>query len=473
MPPLPAHRPSHRTPVRLAVGLVAVSLALAACGKGGDDESGEEEGGLKTGIGVSDSEITLGVFADTSGVYKNLGLGVVQGHQIWETEVNEAGGVCDRNIKLEIRDHGYKADTAKIQFPDLEPKILGFMSLLGSPVNAALKQDMIDKKTTAIALSWSSQILDNPYVIIPGTTYDIEMINGLSYLMEEGKLKDGDTIGHIYIEGEYGENGLRGAEYFAKEHKLKVEKVGVQATDTDMASIVTGFKGKNVKAIALTTSPAQTASAAATNAALGLNVPLVGNNPVFSPQLLDSPAAKALEKLYVVASAVPFGSDVPKAKAVAQKFKDRFSELPNAGVPYGYAIGMIWGQILEEACANQDLTREGITDAFAGLDAVTTEDLVADLDFTEQGTPATREVYVAVPDKGVDGGLRQVKALFASDEAKSYVAPHQEGGGGSPSASPSATGSASPSEEESASPSPSAASASEEDASASPSPSAD
>jgi ABC-type branched-subunit amino acid transport system substrate-binding protein len=464
MPPLPAHRRSRRAPARIACGVLAASLALTACGKGGSDDSGEEDGELKTGIGVSKDEITLGVFADTSGVYKNLGLGVVQGHQIWETEINDKGGVCDRKIKLEIRDHGYKADTAKVQFPDIEPKVLGFMSLLGSPVNAALKQDMIDKKTTAIALSWSSQILDNPYVIIPGTTYDIEMINGLSYLMEEGKLSDGDTIGHIYIQGEYGENGLRGAEYFAKEHDIKVEKVAVQATDTDMASIVTGFKGKNVKAIALTTTPAQTASAAATNEALKLEVPLVGNNPVFSPQLLDSPAAEALERLSVVASAVPFGSDVPKAKEVAQKYKDRFKEVPNAGVPYGYAIGMIWGQILEEACANEDLTREGITEAFENLDAVTTDDLVADLDFTEQGTPATREVYVAVPDKSVDGGLKQVKALFASDEAKSYVAPHQKGGSGSgATSSPSPSTSASASEEESSSPSPSAASASDAD----------
>src|SRR4051794_38961691 len=137
------------------------------------------------------------------------------------------------------------------------------MQLLGSAVNAALKQDMIEKKTTAVALSWSSEILDNPYVIIPGTTYDIEMINGLSYLMDNDMLSDGDTIGHIYIKGEYGENGLRGAEYFAKKHNLTIKKVAVQATDTDMKGIVTGFKGDKVKAIALTTTPAQTASAAA------------------------------------------------------------------------------------------------------------------------------------------------------------------------------------------------------------------
>ena len=166
---------------------------------------------LATDVGVSASEITLGVMTDNTGPFKNLGLGVLQGHQIWTDETNEAGGVCDRTIKLEIHDHAYKADTAKIQFPELEPNVLGFMQILGSPVNAALDSDLTSAKTTAVALSWSSEILDNPYVIIPGTTYDIEMINGLSYLLDEKLIKDGDTIGHIYIDGEYGANGLRGA----------------------------------------------------------------------------------------------------------------------------------------------------------------------------------------------------------------------------------------------------------------------
>ena len=75
-----------------------------------------------------------------------------------------------------------------------------------------------------------------------------------------------------------------------------------------MKSIVTKFKGESVKAIALTTSPAQTASAATNNAGLGLNVPMIGNSPVFAPALLDTPAAAALSKLYVVASAVPYDS---------------------------------------------------------------------------------------------------------------------------------------------------------------------
>ena len=53
---------------------------------------------------------------------------------------------------------------------------------------------------------------------------------------------------------------------------------------------------------------------AAANKALGLNVPILGNNPSFDPVLHQSPAANALDKLYIVASSVPFSADVPEGE---------------------------------------------------------------------------------------------------------------------------------------------------------------
>ena len=43
------------------------------------------------------------------------------------------------------------------------------------------------------------------------------MTNGFDYLFEEGLIKEGDKIGHIYFEGEYGENGLAGTKDVAEE----------------------------------------------------------------------------------------------------------------------------------------------------------------------------------------------------------------------------------------------------------------
>jgi hypothetical protein len=95
-------------------------------------------------------------------------------------------------------------------------------------------------------------------------------------------------------------------------------------------------------------------------------------------------------------------------------------------VPYGYAIGQIWGQLLKRACSNGDLSRSGIQEALR-QSTIITDKLVADLSFTKPGSPAAREVFAGVPDPAVPGGIRQVTPLFMAPDAKSYVAPHQTG----------------------------------------------
>ncbi len=412
-----------------AVLAVATASALAACGSTADTAAGggSGAGGVKIDKGVTDTQITLGVMGDTSGVFKNLGAAINAGNQLWADDVNKAGGICGRQLKLEIVDHGYKADTAKTLYPQLEPKILGIVQLLGSPVLAALKQNLIDDNVTAAPASWSSQILNNPNIMMIGTTYDLEQVNGLAYLQQQGLIKDGDTIGHIYIDGEYGGNGLKGSQYYAGKHNLTVKEAKITSTDTDLTNIVTGFKGDGVKAIALTTTPGQTASALAANQALGLDVPVIGNNPTFDPALLKSPAAGALGNLYVAASSPPFSSKTPKAAELAAAYKAKYAGSPlNAGVDVGYVEGLVWQSVLTKACDNKDLSRAGVQTALKSLTSVKTDDLVAELDYSSPGAPPTRGVYIAKVDPAAEGGLTEVAPLFTAGDAAGYKAPFQK-----------------------------------------------
>ncbi len=413
---------------RLLAMAVVLPLALTACStKGGAETNTSSADGVRTGVGVTDSQITLGVMADLTGAFKSLSTAITHGNELWVKDFNAAGGVCGRQITLETVDHGYKADTAKTLYPQIEPKVAGFVQLTGSPIMAALGKNIEADKVTTTPASWSSELLGNPYVMIVGTTYDVEMIDGLSYLQSKGMLADGDSVGHIYVDGEYGANGLRGSRYYAEQHKLKLSEVKITSTDTDLTNVVTGLKGKGVKAILVTTTPKQTGSVAAANKALGLNVPILGNNPSFDPVLHESPAANALDKLYIVASTVPFSADIPKAREIAEKYSAAgYKEPPNAGVPYGYAVAEVWGTVLRRACDNKDLTRDGIHKAMQETTSADTGDLVAALDFGTPGAPATRQVYVAQPDASAAGGTKYVQQLFEAEQAKTYKAPHEQ-----------------------------------------------
>jgi ABC-type branched-subunit amino acid transport system substrate-binding protein len=192
---------------------------------------------------------------------------------------------------------------------------------------------------------------------------------------------------------------------------------------------VAAFAGSpRVTAVALSTAPDQTASALTANQQLGLNVPMIGNSAAFSPQLLFGPAAGALGNLSVLGSSVPFSAVAPRAEHVSVAYKKAgYLQLPNSGVPYGYAIGKIWGQLLKRACTNGNMSRSGIQEALLQSTNITTDKLVADLNFTKPGAPASRETSVDVPDAAVLGGLREVRPLFMAPDAQSYVAAHQTG----------------------------------------------
>jgi ABC-type branched-subunit amino acid transport system substrate-binding protein len=419
--------------MRRALALPAVALAsvlaLAGCSTNAPNSaSGSKFKDPTTDFGVSRTEIVLGALTDKSSPFSEVGTGVLQGQQLWIKETNAEGGICQRKITLKIGDYQDNAVQANTQYTALEPKVLGFMQIVGSSATAALSQRMIDNETTVVALSKSSELLSNPYVIIPAATYDVEMINGLSYLMEQGKIHDGDTIGHIWLDGDYGANGLRGAQYFAQRHHLNLREAKV-GTESTMRDVVAAFAAKpRAKAIALSTTPDQAAAAAAANQEVRLGVPMIGNSPVFTPRLLTRPAPRALNNLSVVASSVPFSSPVPKAQHVAEAYRQAgHQELPNSGVPYGYAIGRIWGQLLTRACINGDLSRAGIQEALRQLTTITTDNLVADLSFAKPGSPAAREAYIGISDPAAPGGIREVRPLFASPDARSYVAPHQTG----------------------------------------------
>ena len=292
----------------LPVVALASALTLTGCSMAAPSGTQAKPKDLTTDVGVTRAEITLGALTEYSGPFKDLGIGVVHGQQVWVKETNTAGGICGRKIKLEIRDDEDDVSKAKTQYAALEPTVLGFMQILGSSVTTALSQSLIDNETTAIVLSRSSELLSNPYVIIPATTYDVEMINALSYLMEQGKIHDGDTVGHLWLDGEYGTNGLRGAKYFAQRHHLTLRDAKVTTT-SDMHHFVAAFAGApRVTAIALSTTPDQTAAALTANQQLRLNVPMIGNSAAFSPQLLFGPAAGALGNLSVMESSMPFSA---------------------------------------------------------------------------------------------------------------------------------------------------------------------
>ena len=420
-----------RTATALVASGAVVSVLLTGCSTKASDSSsggGGGSGDVKTGDGVTADTITLGVQTDTSGVFKVLGLGLTNGNQMWMEDVNAAGGICGRDIALDIQDNGYKPDNALPLYDQQKTTSLGLVQLIGSPILAALKQKLIADKMVAIPSSWASTNLDAPEVMMVGPTYDVEMINGLSWMKDQGMIADGDKIGHIYIDSEYGQNGLLGSTAYAEENGMTVVEAPVAGTDTDMTAIMAKMKDEGVTAVAITLAPAATGSVVVQNTAQGLNLPILGSSPVFAPNLLtDQSVTAAMSNLYIVGNTAPYGAEESKlAGEIATKYAEKYTDEPNLGVNQGYVEGLVWGAVLEQACEDGDLTRDGILAAKKKVTEVDTQGLMGPLDFSKEGSPSGREVFIQQADANVEGGLKNVEPLFVSEEAKKYKAPFEK-----------------------------------------------
>jgi ABC-type branched-subunit amino acid transport system substrate-binding protein len=414
---------------RAIAGWLAACVLLAGavgCGSKSEDSGGGSSGGgsgsVKTDKGVTDKQISLGLLTDLSGVFAALGKPIVQGTQIFWKQQNADGGVCGRQVKLIVKDHGYDPQKAVVQYRELSGDVVGLQQLLGSPITAALLPSLKNDSMLSMLAAWPSSLLSNDFVIEIGASYDVEMLNGLGKLLQDKKIAKGDKIGHVYFEGEYGENGLKGSKAFAADNGMTIVEQKIKATDEDMTGQVSALKRAGVKAIAMTTAPTQMASVAGIAAAQGLDVPVVGNNPTYDPALLQTPAADALKKNAIIsASLAPYNGEGSEVKKVAATYDKEYpKETPKASVPFGYTQGKVMYEALSKACDNKDLTRAGLVKAARSLSNLDLGGLTAGpLDYTKVGEPSTRTVYISQP-ADVPGGLKALPDTYETDEAKNY-----------------------------------------------------
>ncbi len=395
-----------RTGVLLAAAVLAATAGCSTkASDGGGSGTGAGSGDVKTSTGVKGNEITLGVLTDLTGVFAALGADITQANTLFWEQQNAGEKVCGKyTVKLTIQDTGYVPQTGVQQYQGMKNEILALQQTIGSPLNTALAPNFTTDKMVNIPSAWARNLTETEGNIVAGATYDVELYNGLQYALDKGLIKKGDKLGHIYFEGEYGANGLAGAKAFASKNGLTVVEQKIKSTDTDMSSQVTALKSQGVKAIALTVGPKQTGSVAAVAAQSGLDVPLIGNNPVFSPALLKSPAAAALKKNLIVAS--------PATPSCRTTSCSRTTPPSTRGPPRAWvsssatADAEVMKQILEKACESKDLTRDGVLAAKKSLTNVDTASLLVPLDLSLGAAKSpSRKSFILQP-ADVAGGAK-------------------------------------------------------------------
>ncbi|GAA3032695.1 ABC transporter substrate-binding protein [Streptosporangium longisporum] len=420
-----------RTPVRRMAALAVLALAVTACasekatgGSGGAAPSAVGGDGVKTGPGVTADTITLGLMTDLTGPYASFGKSLTQSQQLYFEQANAAGGVCGRQLEALVRDHGYDAQKAVATYTEIAPRTVALAHVVGSPMVNAIKQRLEADQMLTIPQAWATALLGSKPIQVTGTTYDIDMINAVDFLTKEKGVKSGDKIGHLYFEGDYGESALNGSKFATGKLGLTLVEQKIKATDQDMSAQVAAFKAEGVKAILVSVGPRQTASLVGVSLAKGMDVPFVGSNSAYSPQLLPTPAGPALLKdFYFMTAGTPISADNAAMKKLAADYAAKYPDTAiDSGVAAGYSSAAIVVDALRKACENKDLSRAGVVAAHRSQAAWGAE-FGTEMDFTSFDKPASLLSYVVKPDKEALGGAKIFKEAATSDLAKEYQVP--------------------------------------------------
>ncbi|MFG1962120.1 ABC transporter substrate-binding protein [Nonomuraea sp. NPDC049028] len=404
-----------RPRVFAAAALVA-ALSVTAC------STKATSSGSGAAPGVSDSTIKLGMLLDLSGAFATSGKTSNTASQFAVDEINAAGGVCGRKIELVIRDHGYDVQKAVTAYDEVAPQVLGLLNVYGSAITSALRDKITSNDMLVGLTAFAPTLLGDPHLLVVGATYDVQAINSVDWMVREGMLKKGDTLGHIYLQGEIGENSLKGSTFAAGKLGLKLSGQQIKPTDADLTSQVNAMKAAGAKAILLDSTAKQTAAVASAAQAAGLDVPIMGNVATFATSLLSTAAAPALIKRYYRVSGIGLlSADTPAVKALADKWKAKFgAQQPESGgaVVLAYLSTHLWAKIISGTC--NDLTRKGLLAARTKVTSFSIDGLGPALDLSEPAQPTSRASQIHRPDQGVYAGMKLIEDFKVSDLAKEY-----------------------------------------------------
>lgn len=376
--------------------------------------------------GVSSNTVNMGAILSLTGIFASGAKAQLAGMNIYWNRVNDNGGVCDgRTIKITARDHHYNVQQAVTAYSDIHDQVLAIQGLTGTPMSKALAPRMAAQNVVAITMGFSPVLLDRKSILVPGSTYDVNMVNAVDYLVQQGVLEEGDTIGYVYFPGGYGGMGLRGAQFAAQKNGIEVMPFQVTPSVSDLSAQINEMAAAEVDAIFMSGSPPLLANAAAVSHTAGLDVPIVVPAPNFVPELMESSAAEQIDARVIVVGAYnAWTADVPAMETLRALYQKSDQEsTPQQFLILGYVASKIMHAALEKVCAHGELTRDNLVQAFSNIESFDLNGLAVNVSYQNRSMPPSLKTYISKAKQGVPGGLVPVMDHpFKGKSIPSYIA---------------------------------------------------
>ena len=318
--------------------------------------------------GVTPTEVTFGMHTDLSGVAATYGVSSSNGVKMRFEEVNEAGGIDGRKLKVIVEDQGYQVPKAVQACNKLinRDKVFAFVAPLGTPMNNACFKDQFAAGVPNLFPLSAARSMYEPFERLKfygAASYVDQIRAGIEYFVKNKGVK---KVCVMYQDTDFGKEILEGAELQTKKLGIKiVEKTAHKPTDQDFTAPITKLREAKCELIAMGTIVRDSIVPYTTARKAGWNdVIFLGSAAVYD---LVVGAAPGMDGFYGMGlTEMPYAdSEHPKVKAFVEAYKKKCNVDPNIGAVYGYVAADLTVQGLINA--GKDLT----TDSFVkGLEAI-------------------------------------------------------------------------------------------------------
>ncbi len=319
-------------------------------------------------VGITDTEIVIGSHQDLSGPIAGWGTQVKNGLLMRAKEINDAGGIHGRKIRMIIEDNAYDPKKAIMVTNKMisRDKVFAFVGNMGSPTAGATKPLISRKKIPQMFPLTAASLFFDPYdrYSFGGwVPYYDQARCAVKFFVEEKKYT---KFGLMFQDDEMGHIMKKGVEDQLAVHNMKlIAAESYKRGATDFSSQIAKLKKADVQVVCLATVIRETVGALKEAKKLNWDVDMVGYSPAYTSYVvgLCLKAGFSPDGFYATGQ-TPYIYADSKFESVQKFWKDHnemFGKDPDIPTSAGY--GALDYFILVADKVGPNLTREAWIDA--------------------------------------------------------------------------------------------------------------
>ena len=328
-----------------------------------------------TNQGITDTEIVVGTHQDLSGPIKTWGVPVSNGMKLAVEEINAAGGINGRKIRLIIEDSAYDPKKAVLASQKLveKDKVLAVIGGMGSAPVIASQDILFDAGVLQLFPLTAAEFT---YKFDPAKPQERLKFSNLLPYVESTRavikymvaMKKPQKPCLMYQDDEYGKNVLDGFTQQLEVEKLKPASITTYKRGaSDFSAQIAKMKADGCDLVVLGTILRETIGAMSEAKKLGWDVTFLGATPTNIPDTITL-GKDAVEGMYAAgAFETPYGDTAKgKVKEWTEAYKKMFGTDANTQSVIGYNSIMTFAHFVK--LAGKDLTGQKILDALESGD---------------------------------------------------------------------------------------------------------